>query len=185
LGASGFSGRGSTAPEILNNHIFDLLTVQPQGRGPRGFRFRIVLDSAARGGQSSLDLATDAGDLLVTARDVDGVGDDLDLIIRSARSFTPIGVWINNHHGGFTKADAGIYAPSIWSDGPLLLSSDPTEILNGDTLLWHQSYLQAPAQRCPGGHRLRQSFIELADLHVPSRLTADPQSTRGPPGLPR
>ena len=60
--------------------------------------------------------------LLVTARDVDGIGNDLDLIIKSAKSFTPIGVWINNHHGGFTKADASVYAPSIWSDGPFMLS---------------------------------------------------------------
>ena len=41
--------------------VFDLVIVEPKGRGPQGFRFQIVLDSATRGAESSLDLAADAG----------------------------------------------------------------------------------------------------------------------------
>ena len=168
-------------PLISRNHRFDLVIVEPQGRGPQGYRYRIVLDSATRGAESSLDLAAGEGGLLVTARDVDGAGNDLDLIIKTARSFTPVGVWINDHHGGFTKADASVYAPSIWSDGPLLLSVNPPDTFQGAILLWHQSYIHPSTQRCPGERWMRQGFVELADLDVPSRLTADPQHTRGPP----
>ena len=179
-----FLARGVTSPDFCCDHRFDLVIVEPQGRRPQGFSYRIVLDSATRGAESSLELAAEEGGLVVIARDVDGIGNDLDLIIKSAKSFTPIGVWINDHHGGFTKADASIYAPSIWSDGPFLLSSNPPEVFKGNTLLWHQSYLQPPAQRCPGERKAHQAFIEPADLNVPSRLTADPQHTRGPPRLP-
>jgi hypothetical protein len=181
LSTSAFPAHGSHAAEIGSNHRFDLVIVEPQGRGPQGFRYRIVLDSGTRGTESSLDLTANEGGLLVTARDVDGAGNDLDLIIKSASSFTPVGVWINDHHGGFTKADASIYAPSIWSDGPLMLSSNPPEIFNGAILLWHQSYLQPPTQRCPGERWTRQGMVERTDLDVPSRPSTEASQTRGPP----
>jgi hypothetical protein len=181
LSTSLFLVRGSPAGETSSNHHFDLVIVEPQGRGPQGFRYRIVLDPANPGDGGSLDLAADEGGLLVTARDVDGIGNDLDLIIKTARSYTPVGIWINNHHGGFTKADASVYAPSIWSDGPFLLSVDSPDTFQGAILLWHQSYIHPSTQRCPGERRAHQAFIDLAELNVPSRLTADPQQTRGPP----
>jgi hypothetical protein len=181
LSSHAFLVHGSTNSEFDGNHLYDLVIVEPKGRGPQGFRFQIVLDSATRGAESSLDLAAGEGGLLVTARDVDGIGNDLDLIIKTARSFTPVGVWINDHHGGFTKADTGVYAPSIWSDGPFMLSLNSPDILQGAILLWHQSYINPSAQRCPGERRAHQAFIDLPDLNMPSRLTADPQQTRGPP----
>jgi hypothetical protein len=181
--ASAFPVHGGTAVDIAT-HRFDLVIVEPKGRGPQGYRYRIVVDSATRGAESSLDLATGEGGLLVTARDVDGAGDDLDLIIKNAKSLTPVGVWINDHHGGFTKADASVYAPSIWSDGPLLLPLNSPDTLQGAILFWHQPYIHPSTQRCPGERWIRQGFVEPADLDVPSRLTADPQRTRGPPRLP-
>jgi len=181
LNTSAFPAPGSHAAKIGGNHHFDLVIVEPQGRGPRGFRYRIVLDPANQGDGGSLDLAADEGGLLVTARDVDGIGNDLDLIIKTARSFTPVGVWINNHHGGFTKADPGVYAPSIWSDGPFMLSVDSPDTLQGAILLWRQSYIHPSAQRCPGERWMRQGFVDVADLRVPSRLREDPQHARGPP----
>jgi hypothetical protein len=174
---------GAAAADISGSHGFDLVIVEPKGRGPRGFQFRIVLDSATRGAESSLDLATEEGGLLVTARDVDGMGNDLDLIIKSARSFTPLGVWINDHHGGFTKADASAYAPAIWSDGPLLLSVNQPDTLRGAILLWHQSYLQPVTQRCPGERWTSQARVEQSDFDLLWRLTAGPQQMRGPPSL--
>jgi hypothetical protein len=140
-----------------------------------------VLDSATRGAESSLDLAAGEGGLLVTARDVDGAGNDLDLIIKSASSFTPVGVWINDHHGGFTKADASIYAPSIWADGPLLLPGHPPDTFQGAMVLWRQSYLQPSTQRSPGEGYMRRGWVERTDLDEPSRLSTEPNQTRGPP----
>ncbi len=169
------------AAEVSGKSHLDLVFVEPRGRGPKGFRYRIVLKSAARSAESSLDLAAQEGGLLVTARDVDGAGNDPDLIIKSAWSFTPVGVWINDHHGGFIKADTRAYSPSIWSECPQLLSGNSPDALHGAILVWHQSYHQTVTQRCRGERWTHQAFIELADLHVPSRLTADPQQTRGPP----
>jgi hypothetical protein len=136
-----------------------------------------------RGAESSLDLADHAAGLLVTARDVDGIGNDLDLIIKSANSFRPIGIWINNHHGGFIKVDTSIYALSIWSDSPLMVSVTPTETILRALLVWHQSYVQPCTQSCPGEGCTRQGRAERPDLDVPSRLTAGPNQTRGPPSL--
>ncbi|MDR3677898.1 MAG: hypothetical protein P4N24_20625 [Acidobacteriota bacterium] len=166
---------------LKDGHLRDVILVEPQGRGPEGFRYRIVLDSAAWDAESLLGLAANEAGLLVTARDVDGIGNDLDLIIKTARSFTPVGVWINNHHGGFIKADAGVYAPSIWSEVPLLFSANPTDTFQRAILPWHQSCVRPPTQRFQAERRTRQGLVERADLDVLSRLSTEPQQTRGPP----
>jgi hypothetical protein len=172
---------GATAANTGGNPRFDLVIVEPQGWGPRGYRYRIVLESATRGAESSLDLAAGEGGLLVTARDVDGVGNDLDLIIKTARSFAPVGIWLNDHHGGFTKADASVYAPSIWNEVAFVLCLHSPDTYQGAILLWHLSDLHPSTQRCPVERWVRQGLVELAELHVPSRLTVDPQHARGPP----
>ena len=181
--ASGSPAYGATAAEMGGSHRFDLVVVQPQGRGPQGYRYRIVLDAATRGAISSLYLTADVGGLVVTARDVDGAGNDLDLVIKSAWSLTPVGVWINDHHGGFTKADTSVYAPSIWSDGPFMHSANSPDTFQGAILLWHQSYIHPSAQRCPGERWTRQDMVVPMDLEVRSRLTPHPPQTRAPPSL--
>ena len=178
---SAFHARSAASADYGCDNRFDLVIVEPQGRRPQGFSYRIVLDSATRGAESSLELAAEEGGLVIIARDVDGIGNDLDLIIKSAKSFTPIGVWINNHHGGFTKVGAGIYAPSIWSDSPFLLSANSPDTFQGGILLWHESYIHPPVQRCPGEGMLRVGLVELANFDFQSRLTVDPEQTRGPP----
>ena len=172
---------GAAAAGMEGNHRFDLVIVEAKGRGPRGFRFQIVLDSATWGTESLLELAADEAGLVVTARDVDGIGNDLDLIVKSAKSFTPVGVWINDHHGGFTKADASVYASSIWSDGPRLFSLNPPNTFLGAILLWHQSYIQPATERFPGEGWTSQGVVEPRDFDAPTRLTEDPQHARGPP----
>src|ERR1017187_1428676 len=87
LSTSVFAVPGARAAVIAGNHCSGLVIVELKGRGAQGFRFRIVLNSATRVAESSLDLAAPAAGLLVTARDVDGIGNDLDLIIKSANSF--------------------------------------------------------------------------------------------------
>jgi hypothetical protein len=174
---------GAAASAMGSDHHLDFVIVERKGRGPQGFRYQIVLDSATKGPESSLDLAANAAGLLVTARDVDGIGNDLDLIVKSANSYTPIGIWINNHHGGFIKADASVYAPSIWSDNPQLLSSNATDTLCRAILLWHQSYVHSTVQSLPGEYWTYRGQAERGDHNLPSRLKADPNHTRGPPSL--
>src|SRR5579859_5670066 len=78
-GRTASSIRGGTMPHPGGDHRVDMVVVEAKGWERKGFRYRILLDSAARGAESSLDLIADEGGLLVIARDVDGVGGDLDL----------------------------------------------------------------------------------------------------------
>jgi len=174
---------GPTNVGIAANHLLDHVIVEPEGSSPHGFRFHIVLDSTTRGAESSLELAANAAGLLITARDVDGIGNDLDLIVKTANSFTPLGIWINNHHGGFIKVDASVYAPSIWSENPQLLSSSATDTLCRALLIWRQSYVHPMPQRFPGAPGIYHGHAERVDLDLPVRLTTDPNQTRGPPSL--
>ena len=169
--------RANLAPD----QRFDLVIVQAKGRGPQGFRFVISLLSLARAPESTLDLAAGESGVLVTARDVDGVGNDLDLVIKTAKSFAPIGVWINDHRGGFVKADSRIYAQSLWADGPMLLAIYPSDTIQGA--------VPAQIQPCmdpqpPAGVRHNPSqpnLIKSSILDSPLYRTVDPHKSRGPP----
>jgi len=55
------------------------------------------------------------GGLHITPRDIDG-DRDLDLVITTEFSREPVGVWINDGHGGFTPGDSAIYPTSIWQE---------------------------------------------------------------------
>ena len=163
-----------SAGEAQQNHRFDLVVVQPEGWSRQGFRYQISLLSSARGFESALDLNTGEGGLLVTARDVDGIGNDLDLIIKDAKSYTPLGLWINDHHGGFIKVDSRLYAPSLWAEGPAMAAAHPLDTI--------QRVLLAQSQPCiypllPLGARRVRSRPGLIDAWN-FRFAASPH--RGP-----
>ena len=181
LSTGTFAVHAATAREIGSNKRIDVVSVEPRGRGPEGFRFQIVLDSPARGRESSLDLAVSEGGLLITARDVDGIGNDLDLIIKSAKSFTPIGVWINDHRGGFTKADSSMYAPSIWTDCPLIFAYNPPDTIQRALLSLPQPCIHPLTRLFPYARWRRRGIVGPPNFACRSRLTIDPQKTRGPP----
>jgi hypothetical protein len=162
-------------------HRLDIVIVEPEGWEPAGFRYRVVLDSTTRGVTSALDLTAEEGGLRVIARDVDGTGDDLDLIIKSARSLAPVGVWLNDHRGGFTRVDPSAYAPSIWSEGPLILADSPPDTLQTAVLPSYQCCLNPPTRSYLFGQVVGEILVKSTNFAVPSRLTTDPHQTRGPP----
>ena len=166
------------------DHRLAIVRVEPEGWEPNGFRYRIVLDSTSRGVTSALDLTAEEGGLRVIARDVDGAGDDLDLIIKSARSLAPVGVWLNDHRGGFTRVDPSAYAASIWNEGPLVLSDSPPNDLQAALVPSHQSCTNPPTRLCPFEPVADEILIKSTNPLVPSRLTTDPHQTRGPPSPP-
>jgi len=166
---------------ILRYRGHNFVVVEPEGTAPKGFRYRIVLDSTARGAASSLDVTAEEGGLLVIARDVDGVGNDLDLIIKSASSLAPAGVWINDHRGGFTKADSSIYAPSIWSEGSLIRSQNPTNHLQPAVAPSYQPCIHPLAQCYRFALWLGEDLVKSSSFALPSRLTVGSHQTRGPP----
>lgn len=55
------------------------------------------------------------GGLHVAAMDVDG-DHDLDLIITTEFSRRPVGVWINDGHGVFSKSDSAAWPAFIWHE---------------------------------------------------------------------
>jgi hypothetical protein len=162
-------------------HRLDIVIVEPEGWEPAGFRYRVVLDSTTRGVTSALDLTAEEGGLHVIARDVDGTGDDLDLIIKSARSQAPVGVWLNDHRGGFTRVDPSAYAASIWNEGPLILPDSPPDTLQTALLPSYQCCLNPPTRSYLFGQVVGEILVKSTNFAVPSRLITDPHQTRGPP----
>jgi hypothetical protein len=105
----------------------DLATVTSKSWGPITFRYKVELALSSRVGPSSFSVSAEEGGLRIIPRDVDGDG-DLDLVITSARSFVPVGVWINDGHGGFTQGDATAYSRSIWTECPGISSGNTPRI---------------------------------------------------------
>jgi hypothetical protein len=180
-GAGRSTSWDSVAAEVGGSRGFDLVLVKSEGRGPYGYRFQIVFDSIERGAEGSLNLAAGEGAILVTARDIDGIGDDPDLIVKTAESFTPVGIWINDHHGGFVRADARIYAPSIWSESPQLASANSTGTLYADILMLQQSYTHPPMERRPGGLRSRPGRMDRPRVNALLPVAVEALQNRGPP----
>lgn len=56
-----------------------------------------------------------AGGLHISARDVDG-DRDLDLVITSEFGREPVGIWINDGHGAFTRGRPETYIGSVWQE---------------------------------------------------------------------
>jgi hypothetical protein len=115
-----FCEQGCATADLDGDGRPDLAVAKLEGRGPGGFRYRIDLDLTSRGGPSSFSLMAQRGGLLITPRDVNGDW-ELDLIVTSAWSFTPVGVWINNGHGEFARNDpASGRRPSRYASSTIL-----------------------------------------------------------------
>ena len=179
--SSDFATRNFIGQQLATNHLLDFVVIEPKGLGPAGHRFRVVLDSAAQGTESSLELDDREVDLLVSVRDVDGRGGDLDLIIKTARSFTPVGVWVNDHHGGFIKTDASVYSAVLWSESASLSSAHPPELNAEAVLWWREFHFQSSLPRYLGDPWVFQTLFEPPDLEAQLRPTSNAQLTRGPP----
>ncbi len=84
-------------------HRLDIVVVEPEGWEPEGFGIELCLIPPLAASRALSILPPMKAACASLARDVDGIGDDLDLIIKSARSLAPVGVWLNDHCGGFTS----------------------------------------------------------------------------------
>jgi hypothetical protein len=125
---SALSEQGGAIADLDGDGRPDLVMVRPTGWGPRGFQYQVELDLTTHRPSSPLSVSAEQGGLRVVARDVDGDG-DLDLVIKSASSLTPVGVWINDGYGRFTRGDPAAYPRSIWTEGPGILSDSPKDTL--------------------------------------------------------
>ena len=160
----------------------DFAIVRAEGWGSKGFQYRIELDLTTRVGLTSFSVSAQRGGLRIIPRYVNGDW-DLDLVITSAWSFTPVGVWINDGHGGFIRGDPTAYPQSIWNEGPGILSETPHETF--------QATVPEFSRNWPGSSKvpsfcneltIKRLTLRLAAANPPGGATRRPQS-RGPPFL--
>ncbi len=175
-----FCDQGCTIADLDGDGRPDLAIARAEGWGPSGFQYRVDLDLTTRAGLSSFSVFAQRGGLLITPRDVDGDWDP-DLIITSAWTFTPVGVWINDGHGGFIRGNPTAYPQSIWNQCPLIHSEAPHSPL--------QATVPESSRNWPGSFEERRFCSELiikrltfllAAVSPPSGAARRPQ-TRGPP----
>jgi hypothetical protein len=123
---SAWLNQGNATADLDGDGRPDLATARAEGWGQDAFNYRIEVALTTQGGLSSFSVSSEEGGLRIVPRDVDGDG-DLDLVISSARSHLPVGVWINDGHGGFTQGDPTAYSRSIWTDDPGISSHTSQE----------------------------------------------------------
>jgi len=104
----------------------DLAIVRAEGRGAKGFSYRVELQLSTRRDLSFFRVSAAPGGLHIVPRDVNGDG-ELDLVVTSAWSRLPVGVWINDGHGVFTQGDAAVYPQTIWIESPVIYSQTRRE----------------------------------------------------------
>jgi hypothetical protein len=110
------AGRSSGAlGDFDGDQHADLALAEPQGVFNGAYRYRVdVYLSTDLNTTFDVDSGA-AGGLHIIARDVDG-DLDLDLVISSEFGREPVGIWINDGHGVFTKGQAETYRGSIWQE---------------------------------------------------------------------
>jgi hypothetical protein len=175
-----FCDQGCVIADLDGDGRPDLAIARAEGWGPRGFQYRIDLDLTTRAGPSSFNVFAQRGGLLIVPRDVNGDW-DLDLIITSAWTFTPVGVWINDGRGGFIRSDPTAYPPSTWAEGPRILSDTSHETFQATVPESSRNWPES-SQGLSFCHELiiKRLILLLAAVNPPNSAPRRPQ-TRGPP----
>jgi hypothetical protein len=178
--ALSFCEQGCAFADLDGDGRPDLAIARAEGWGPSGFQYRIDLDLTTRVGLSSFSVSAQSGGLRIIPRYVNGDW-DLDLVITSAWSFTPVGVWINDGHGGFTRGDPTAYPQSIWNEGPGILSETPHETFQATVPEFSRNWPDSSEGPSFCNELIiKRLTLLLAAANPPWGATRRPQ-TRGPP----
>jgi hypothetical protein len=175
-----FCDQGCAIADLDGDGRPDLAIARAEGWGPNGFQYRIELDLTSRVGVSSFSVFAQRGGLQIIPRDVNGDW-DVDLIITSAWSFTPVGVWINDGHGGFTRSDATTYPQSTWTGGPKIFSDTPRETFAATVPELSRNWPDSSKGPSFWNELIIKRLTVLLAAANPPRGTRRRPQTRGPP----
>ena len=99
----------------------DIVTIQAVTNNSRTSNYSIQLRLSAIG-QHSIQLVAPTGGLQIEARDVDG-DHTIDLVIRTAWFKLPVAIFLNDGHGGFSRAEPAAFPDAFaesnagWASG--------------------------------------------------------------------
>jgi len=158
----------------------DLAVARAEGWGPSGYRYRIDLDLTTHVGLSSFSVFAQKGGLRIIPRDVNGDW-ETDLIITSAWSFAPIGVWINDGHGGFNPGDPTAYPQFALSNGPMILSDVARETFQATVPEFSRNLPDSFTGPAFYDDLIAKRLTLLFSAVRPSSGLARRRQTRGPP----
>ena len=175
---------GGAIADLDGDGRTDLVTVTSKSWGSNARRYQVNLHLSARADTSSFSVSAEGGGLRIVPRDVDGDG-DLDLVITSARSLAPVGVWINDGHGGFAQGDASSYSRSIWTEGPGISAGDTQRIFPAICTQSGWSWLgRSRAFRFWGELPIERLWLCHASNNFPEVTVSRPRSRAPPCSLP-
>jgi len=158
----------------------DFAIVRAEGWDSKGLRYRIELQLTRGVSPSSFSVSAEKGGLRLIPRDVDGYG-DLDLVVMSAWALAPVGVWINNGHGQFTRADPTAYPRAIWTEGPKVVSNTPQEELKATVPQSYRSCIDFSNESYFCNNLLFERLLPFLGAASPQKGAAGWPQTRAPP----
>jgi hypothetical protein len=119
-------GRPAVA-DLDGDDIVDIASGTKAGQTEGGYEYRVDLQLSSNPDAKSFIVYSDeATGLNIRAVDVDG-DHSFDLVVTSHLQHRPIGVWLNDGNGQFTRDDSTRYDPSVWQEGGSIKSSSMTE----------------------------------------------------------
>ena len=112
--------------DLDGDHIPDTASSIKVGQNEHGYSYRVDLALSRDVNASPLTaLSVEPTGLNIEAIDVDG-DHDLDLVITTHLLHQPVGLWLNDGKGQFTRGDPAQYSSPFWRTGyPLSPSNEP------------------------------------------------------------
>jgi hypothetical protein len=109
--------------DLDGDQIPDIATGIRTGQTGEGYSYRVDLDLSTNSQAKPFNVVSqDLIDLKIEAVDIDD-DHDLDLLVTGRFSMQPIGIWLNDGRGGFTRGDLAKYVVPVWEKRPAVQSS--------------------------------------------------------------
>jgi hypothetical protein len=179
---SSFGAQRGSVGDLDGDGRPDLAVVRDLGWGSKGFLYGIQIQLTAHDNPSSFQVSARESGLLIISRDV--TGDRFpDLIITSASSFTPVGVWVNDGRGGFTQGDPSAYPADVWHEGSGLCSNPNRDLLPADLPQSRRPLIDFSLKRDIPAEEVVEHLLRPATRVKVLRNKTNPPPSRAPPIL--